>query len=68
MTSEPTNKVKMVEAVITNDMIAIMRAKIGSKLRIDDEINNEEATWTAIRKFADGIARCESALEKCRVC
>ena len=36
-------------------MIAIMRAKIGSKLRIDDEINNEEATWTAISKFADGI-------------
>jgi len=27
----------MSEAVITDDMIAKMRAKIGSKLRIDDE-------------------------------
>ena len=55
MTNEPVKKVKMAEAVITDEMIAKMRAKIGSKLRIDDEINNEEATWTAIRKFADGI-------------
>ena len=36
-------------------MINEMRNKAGMKLRIDQAINNEEATRLAIRKFADGI-------------
>jgi acyl dehydratase len=55
MTEEPTKQVKMPEAVITEEMMARMRSKIGQKLRIDHSINNEAATRIAIRKFADGI-------------
>jgi acyl dehydratase len=50
-----SKRVKMPEAVITEEMIAEMRRKIGTKLRIEHSINNEEATRSAIRKFADGI-------------
>jgi acyl dehydratase len=50
-----SKRVKMPEAVITEEMIEEMRRKIGTKLRIDHSINNEEATRSAIRKFADGI-------------
>lgn len=46
---------KLVEARITDDMIAEMRSKIGLKLRIDHSINNEEATRLAIIKFVSGI-------------
>jgi acyl dehydratase len=48
-------QVKMPEAVITEEMIADMRSKVGLKFRIEHSINNEEATRLAIRKFADGI-------------
>ena len=47
-------EIKMPEAVITEEMMAKMRSKIGNKLRIDHSINNEEATRLAIKKFADG--------------
>jgi len=50
-----SKKVKMPEAVITDDMIETMRKKIGTKLRIEHSMNNEEATRSAIRKFAAGI-------------
>lgn len=50
-----SKKVKMPEAVITEEMIETMRKKIGKKLRIEHSVNNEEATRIAIRKFADGI-------------
>jgi acyl dehydratase len=50
-----SKKVQMPEAVITEEMIETMRKKIGAKLRIDHSINNEEATKSAIRKFAAGI-------------
>jgi acyl dehydratase len=50
-----SKKLKMPEAVITEEMIAEMRSKIGLKFRIDHSINNEEATRLAIKKFADGI-------------
>jgi acyl dehydratase len=50
-----SKKVKMPEAVFTEEMMAEMRRKIGTKLRIEHSINNEEATRSAIRKFADGI-------------
>ena len=53
--SKESKKVKMTEAIITEEMIAEMRSKAGLKLRIDHSINNEEATRLAIRKFADGI-------------
>jgi acyl dehydratase len=50
-----SKKVKMPEAIITEEMIAEMRSRAGLKLRIKHSINNEEATRLAIRKFADGI-------------
>jgi acyl dehydratase len=53
--AKESKKVKMPEAIITEEMIAEMRSKAGLKLRIDHSINNEEATRLAIRKFADGI-------------
>jgi hypothetical protein len=55
MTSEPEKKVQMTEGVFTDELIAQMRAKTGIILRIDQGINNEEATRMAILKFADGI-------------
>ena len=55
MTTEPTKKVNMTEGVFTDELIAEMRAKTGIILRIDQGINNEEATRMAILKFADGI-------------
>jgi len=50
-----SKRVKMPEAVITDEMVAEMRTKVGLKLRIEHSINNEEATRLAIKKFADGI-------------
>jgi len=45
----------MPEAVITDEMIASMQAKVGVELRIDHSVNNEEATRIAVTKFAGGI-------------
>ncbi|MGQ0625261.1 MAG: FAS1-like dehydratase domain-containing protein [Sporichthyaceae bacterium] len=45
----------MVEASITDEMIAKMTEKVGAQLRIDHSINNEEATRIAVAKFAGGI-------------
>lgn len=50
-----TAEARMPEAVITEEMIASMRAKAGIELRIDHSINNEEATRIAVAKFAGGI-------------
>jgi acyl dehydratase len=50
-----TKKVKMAEAYITREMIGSMRAKQGTKLRIEDSTHNEFATKMAISKFAAGI-------------
>ena len=54
-TNEPAKKVQMTEGIFTEELIAEMRAKTGIILRIDQGINNEEATRMAILKFADGI-------------
>ena len=54
-TNEPVKKVQMTEGIFTEELIAEMRAKTGIILRIDQGINNEEATRMAILKFADGI-------------
>ena len=51
----PDNVVKMAEARITPQMIAEMRARLGTKLRIQDSTHNEYATRMAILKFAEGI-------------
>ena len=48
-------KAKMSEGTFTSELIEEMRSKIGLKLRVEDAVFNEEATRTAIRKFADGI-------------
>jgi acyl dehydratase len=45
----------MAEAVITDEMLASMRAKAGVALRIDHSVNIEEATRLAIVRFAGGI-------------
>ena len=49
------NVVKMAEARITKEMIDEMRARLGTKLRIEDSTHNEYATRMAILKFAEGI-------------
>jgi len=48
-------KAKMAEARITQEMIDGMRARLGTKLRIEDSTHNEYATRMAILKFAHGI-------------
>jgi acyl dehydratase len=48
-------KVEMPKAVITQEMIDEMTSKIGTKLRLEHSINNEDAAKFAIMKFADGI-------------
>jgi len=45
----------MPQAVITDEMIATMAAKVGSVLRIDHSVNNELASRIAVAKFAGGI-------------
>jgi acyl dehydratase len=47
--------VEMQDSRITDEMIEEMRNRIGSKIRTDNAIFNEEATRMAILKFADGI-------------
>jgi len=46
---------RMPEAVLSDEMIEDMRAKVGLELRIEHSVNNEEATRLAILKFVDGI-------------
>jgi acyl dehydratase len=48
-------EVKMAEIRITQEMIDGMRAKLGTKLRIEDSTHNEYATRMAILKFAHGV-------------
>lgn len=48
-------QVKLDNAAITQATIDEMRAKLGTKLRIDDSVHNEYATRMAILKFAHGI-------------
>lgn len=48
-------EVKMAETRITQEMIDGMRAKLGTKLRIEDSTHNEYATRMAILKFAHGV-------------
>ncbi|OBH08867.1 acyl dehydratase [Mycobacterium sp. E1747] len=45
----------MPEAVIDEQMLESMKARIGVELRIDHSVNNEEATRIAVAKFAGGI-------------
>lgn len=46
---------KMPTVRITDEMIENMRARIGTVLRIDNGINNEEATRISVVRFVDGI-------------
>lgn len=46
---------KMTENFITQEMIDGMRARLGTKLRIEDSTHNEYATRMAILKFVDGV-------------
>jgi acyl dehydratase len=48
-------KVQMTDTVITQEMIDGMRAKMGTRLRVDDSTHNEYATRMAILKFAEGV-------------
>ncbi|WP_308162707.1 FAS1-like dehydratase domain-containing protein [Nocardia alni] len=54
-TADKTTEAKMPEAVITEEMIASMKARAGVDLRIDHSVNNEEATRIAVTKFAGGV-------------
>jgi acyl dehydratase len=49
------SKVRLTEDLITDEMLVDARKLIGTKIRISQSINNEEATRIAIQKFADGI-------------
>jgi len=49
------SEVVMAEGEITPELIEAMNRKKGLKLHVKDIVFNEEATKTAIRKFADGI-------------
>ena len=50
-----TETARMTEAVLTDEMMEAMKAKIGVDLRIEHSTNNEVATRLAIVRFADGI-------------
>lgn len=45
---------EMAQGALTDEMLEQMRLRAGTKMRIDDAINNEVATAPAIRRFADG--------------
>lgn len=45
----------MAESEITDEMVEAMRARVGTALRIDHSVFNEEATRLAILKFAGGV-------------
>lgn len=51
--SEITNELAL--GLMTDEMLEEMRAKIGTELRTDDCINNEEVTRIAVLRFAEGI-------------
>ena len=55
VTEDRASEARMVEAVITDEMMAAMAARAGVALRIDHSVNNEEATRIAILRFAGGI-------------
>ena len=46
---------EMAQGALTDEMIEQMRKRAGTKMRIGAAINNEVATASAIRRFADGI-------------
>jgi acyl dehydratase len=52
---EKIKRGEMAQGVLTDEMIEQMRKRAGSKMRIGAAINNEIATASAIRRFADGI-------------
>jgi acyl dehydratase len=52
---DKTTEARMPEAVITDEMVASMKARAGVNLRIDHSVNNEEATRIAVIKFAGGV-------------
>jgi acyl dehydratase len=52
---EQIKRGEMAQGVITDELIAEMRQRVGTKLRIGDAINNEVASAASIRRFADGI-------------
>jgi acyl dehydratase len=45
---------EMAQGALTDEMLEQMRQRAGTKMRIEDAINNEVATASAIRRFADG--------------
>jgi acyl dehydratase len=49
------SEAQMIEATITDEMMADMAARAGVALRIDHSVNNEEATRIAVLRFAGGI-------------
>ncbi|MGH9000156.1 MAG: FAS1-like dehydratase domain-containing protein [Acidimicrobiia bacterium] len=53
--TETARQAVMPEAELTEEMVAQMRARAGTDLRIDHSIFNEEATRLAVVKFAGGI-------------
>jgi acyl dehydratase len=46
---------EMAQGALTDEMIEQMRKRAGTRMRIGAAINNEVATASAIRRFADGI-------------
>lgn len=50
-----STKADLPEAVISDEMIASMQARVGVDLRIDHSITNDEATRVTVAKFAGGI-------------
>jgi acyl dehydratase len=55
VTVEEQAQAQMPQAVITDEMIASMTAKVGADLRIDHSVNNELASRIAVTKFVGGI-------------
>lgn len=53
--SAAPNRATMTEAHLDDEMIERMRALVGTDLRIDHSVNNEEATRLAVERFADAI-------------
>jgi acyl dehydratase len=45
---------EMAQGVLTEEVLEQMRRRAGAKMRVSDAINNEIATASAIRRFADG--------------
>jgi acyl dehydratase len=45
----------MPQAELDGEMLRAMRAKVGSRMRIDHSINNDYASRVAVAKFAGGI-------------